>query len=77
MRWLVTSRATVDHGLVVAELRACGCAIEDEGPATAAAARLDLDEDAIEVEGPPDLAERLRDSEAVLSVRPAPRADPA
>ena len=76
MRWLVTSRATADRGWVEAELRACGCRIEDEGPPVVAA-QLDLDEDAIEVEGPPDLAERLRDSEAVLSVRPAPRADPA
>ncbi|HET6518287.1 MAG TPA: hypothetical protein VFG47_00495 [Geminicoccaceae bacterium] len=73
MRWLVTSKKAVDRGRLEAELRACGCIIENEQPPVP----LDLEEEAVEVDGPADLPERVRDSETVDAVRPSSRADPA
>jgi len=67
MKWLITTRTGADLDRLTARLAAWGCAVDR----SQAPIPLAPDEQVIEVDGPRDLPQRVRDDPQIVQVSPS------
>lgn len=67
MRWLITTKRTIDLKSLLKDLDDLGCDSQSRGDPIP----LDSDEQVIEIEGPNDILERAKSKPSILAIHPS------